>query len=334
MMSFIELSLSFYGYYFYYLYEQKVFVLRNVVSLQKGFLWIPDKDEVLLKESSEMRHGIKLSKKQFPKTDEELKQRYQVCASKAHWSAVKTILKYLKRTKDIFLIYEYGELILEGYIDASFQSDNDDAKYQSSFVFKLNGSVVVWKSSKQESLKSCEEVKQNISGISLDENAIGYLHKYDRLDDVTSILQYMKEVYAIRDRHTSGEAHLKVGLDNDTYIDVIFQSPPHSYYPFIINFNLNGLESLINELINMLVQYEATIKKSVLTVLVGEFSTFKAKYKRVGCRKRKKGKLKAKAIVAATRPKSTPFAPKGMAKGKKKVGPQTVDDKRYLHPLS
>ncbi|KAK4385691.1 hypothetical protein Sango_2693100 [Sesamum angolense] len=60
----------------------------------------------------------------------------------AHSSAVKTILKYLKRTKDIFLIYGGGELILEGYSDASFQSDDDDAKSQSGFVFKLNGGVV------------------------------------------------------------------------------------------------------------------------------------------------------------------------------------------------
>ncbi|KAL0448607.1 UNVERIFIED_CONTAM: Secreted RxLR effector protein [Sesamum latifolium] len=49
-------------------------------------------------------------------------------------------------TKDMFLIYD-GELILEGYSDASFQSDDDDAKSQSGFVFKLNGGVVAWKSS-------------------------------------------------------------------------------------------------------------------------------------------------------------------------------------------
>ncbi|KAL0462613.1 UNVERIFIED_CONTAM: Retrovirus-related Pol polyprotein from transposon TNT 1-94 [Sesamum latifolium] len=92
-----------------------------------------------------MRHGIKLSKKQSPKTDEELKRmsdipyasavgsiqyfimctrpyvaygfsvtnRYQACAGEAHWSTVKIILKYLKRTKDIFLIYGVGVLILE-----------------------------------------------------------------------------------------------------------------------------------------------------------------------------------------------------------------------------
>ncbi|KAL0285674.1 UNVERIFIED_CONTAM: hypothetical protein Sradi_7168300 [Sesamum radiatum] len=49
----------------------------------------------------------------------------------------------------MFLIYDSGELILEGYSYASFQSDNNDAKFQSNFLFKLNGGVVARKSSKQ-----------------------------------------------------------------------------------------------------------------------------------------------------------------------------------------
>ncbi|KAK4390311.1 hypothetical protein Sango_2094400 [Sesamum angolense] len=59
-----------------------------------------------------------------------------------HWSVVKTILKYLKRTKDMFSIYSGGELILECYSDTNFQSDDDDAKSQSGFAFKLNGGVL------------------------------------------------------------------------------------------------------------------------------------------------------------------------------------------------
>ncbi|KAL0288389.1 UNVERIFIED_CONTAM: hypothetical protein Sradi_7098300, partial [Sesamum radiatum] len=43
---------------------------------------------------------------------------------------------------------------------------------------------------------------------------------------------------------------LQVGLDNDTYIDVILQSLPPSYNPFVVNYNMNGLEKSINELIN------------------------------------------------------------------------------------
>ncbi|KAL0352613.1 UNVERIFIED_CONTAM: hypothetical protein Scaly_1650000 [Sesamum calycinum] len=113
---------------------------------------------------------------------------------------------------------------------------------------------------------------------------------------------------------------LKAGLENDTYINVILQSLPPSYDPFIVNFNMNGLEKSINELINMLVQYEATIKKSVLSVLIGEASTSKAKGKRAGRWKRKKGKAKAKTVVVAKDAKRAPVATVGMGKGKKRMG--------------
>ncbi|KAL0373226.1 UNVERIFIED_CONTAM: putative transposon Ty5-1 protein [Sesamum calycinum] len=122
----------------------------------------------------QLRHAVKLSKKQSSKTDEELKRmldvpyasavgstqyvaqctrpnisytlsvtsRYQMCAGQAHWTTVKTILNYLRRTKDMILVYGSGELILESYSHARFQSDDDDAKSQSGFIFKLNGGVV------------------------------------------------------------------------------------------------------------------------------------------------------------------------------------------------
>ncbi|KAL0336680.1 UNVERIFIED_CONTAM: hypothetical protein Sradi_4879900 [Sesamum radiatum] len=160
--------------------------------------------------------------------------------------------------------------------------------------------------------------------------------KYDRLDDVASILQRMKEVYAIPDRHTryvatkeffrakmtegsSVQEHgvkmlslvekledLKAGLENDTYIDMILQSLLPSYDPFIVNFNMNGLEKFINEFD----QY------------VGEASTSKAKGKRAGCWKRKKDKAKAKTVVITKDAKSSPIAPVGMGKEKKRMGTQ------------
>ncbi|KAL0283526.1 UNVERIFIED_CONTAM: hypothetical protein Sangu_2884800, partial [Sesamum angustifolium] len=59
-------------------------------------------------------------------------------AREAYWIAIKTILKYLRMTKDMFLVYDGEELILEGYSNANFQSNDNDAKSQSEFVFKLN----------------------------------------------------------------------------------------------------------------------------------------------------------------------------------------------------
>ena len=64
--------------------------------------------------------------------------------------AIKNILKYLKRTKDVFLIYGDGDLIVSGYTDVSFQSDRGDSKSQLGYVFTLNGGAVNWKISKQE----------------------------------------------------------------------------------------------------------------------------------------------------------------------------------------
>ena len=64
---------------------------------------------------------------------------------------MKNILKYLRRTKDIFLIYRGGiELKLEGYTDFSSQSDPDDSKSISGYVFTLNGRTVSWKNFKSK----------------------------------------------------------------------------------------------------------------------------------------------------------------------------------------
>ncbi|KAL0448203.1 UNVERIFIED_CONTAM: hypothetical protein Slati_1948200 [Sesamum latifolium] len=152
--------------------------------------------------------------------------------------------------------------------------------------------------------------------------------QYDRLEDVPSIMLRMKDVYAVPDRHfryaaikaffgtkmaegSSVQSHgvtmlslveklegLKSGLNNGTYIDVILQSLPPSYDPFIINYNMNGLEKSIHELINMLVQYEATTRKSEPSVLVA--STSKAKGKGARCWKRKKGKGTVVTATAST----------------------------------
>ncbi|KAL0437762.1 UNVERIFIED_CONTAM: hypothetical protein Sradi_0484100 [Sesamum radiatum] len=169
--------------------------------------------------------------------------------------------------------------------------------------------------------------------------------QYDRLEDVPSIMLRLKDVYSVPDRHirysatkalfgtkmiegSSVRSHgvkmlslvekledLKAGLNNDMYIDVILQSLPPSYDPFIVTCNMNGLEKSIHELINMLVQYEAMTHKSEPAVLVGEASTSKAKGKGARRWKRKKGKGTAVTATASTGG-VPPAAPKGKGRGK------------------
>ena len=78
--------------------------------------------------------------------------RYQSDPGKAHWKVVKIILKYLRNTKDQWLIYEEPNLKLIGYTDSSFQSDRDDSKSISRFVFTLNGGAICWKNFKQHTV--------------------------------------------------------------------------------------------------------------------------------------------------------------------------------------
>ena len=85
--------------------------------------------------------------------------RYQSNPEVDHWRAVKNIPKYRKTTKDMFLIYGGDkELIVNGYVDASFDTDPDDSKSQTGYVFTLNGGAVSWCSSKQSVLagSTCE----------------------------------------------------------------------------------------------------------------------------------------------------------------------------------
>ncbi|GKF14480.1 hypothetical protein Tco_0055942 [Tanacetum coccineum] len=69
-----------------------------------------------------------------------------------YYSPVKNILKYLRNTKDMFLVYRGNverELRVSCYTDAGYLMDADDLKSQTRYVFVLNGGAINWKSTKQ-----------------------------------------------------------------------------------------------------------------------------------------------------------------------------------------
>ncbi|KAJ9542446.1 hypothetical protein OSB04_028952 [Centaurea solstitialis] len=108
-----------------------------------------------------MQHGIVLSKTQCPVSSQDQDKMKSVPYASAIGSimrtslvAVKNILKYLRRTKDMFLVFRGSEdeISVNGYSDASFQTDRDDFRSQSGYVFILNGGAISWKSSKQDTI--------------------------------------------------------------------------------------------------------------------------------------------------------------------------------------
>ncbi|KAL0315392.1 UNVERIFIED_CONTAM: hypothetical protein Sradi_5417400 [Sesamum radiatum] len=117
--------------------------------------------------------------------------------------------------------------------------------------------------------------------------------------DGSSIREHGVMMLSLLEKLKDLQADLEKG---ETYVDVILQSPPPSYDQLIINYNMNGLEKNLHELINILVQYEATIEKSAPSVLVGKVSTSKAKDKDAGREKRKKDEMFSTASSTSSVP--------------------------------
>ena len=68
--------------------------------------------------------------------------RYQAYPWEKHWLAIKLVLKYLRRTKDLVLSYGCQELNIQEYSYSDFQSDIDNRKSTSSFILMCNGRAV------------------------------------------------------------------------------------------------------------------------------------------------------------------------------------------------
>ena len=115
--------------------------------------------------------------------------RFQQDPGEEHWTAVKAILKYLRRTKGFFLVYGgEEELVINGYSDATFQTDQDDSRSQSGFVFCFNGGAVSWKSSKQETVADSTTESEYIVASNAAKEAVWIKKFVTELGVVPSIL--------------------------------------------------------------------------------------------------------------------------------------------------
>jgi hypothetical protein len=67
-----------------------------------------------------------------------------------HWTAVKRVMRYLKRTRDFVLTYRKSDnLEIIGYSDSDFAGCPDSKRSTSGYIFLLAGGAVSWKSVKQ-----------------------------------------------------------------------------------------------------------------------------------------------------------------------------------------
>ena len=89
--------------------------------------------------------------------------RYMSCPSKAHWTRVKRIIRYLKGTIDFGLKFscvsdENPQVI--GYSDADWAGDLDTRRSTSGYVFQIGQSTVSWCSKREATVaKSTTEAE-------------------------------------------------------------------------------------------------------------------------------------------------------------------------------
>lgn len=69
--------------------------------------------------------------------------QFTSCPSQTHWTAVKHVMRYLKATHDLGLIYgASSNLALTGYSDADWAQSLVDRRSVSGYIFKLAGSTI------------------------------------------------------------------------------------------------------------------------------------------------------------------------------------------------
>ena len=66
-----------------------------------------------------------------------------------HWNALIRVLRYLKGTINVGLHYSTFPAVLEGYSDATWNSDSNDSKSITAWIFTLAGAAISWRSKKQ-----------------------------------------------------------------------------------------------------------------------------------------------------------------------------------------
>nr|GEX77730.1 retrotransposon protein, putative, Ty1-copia subclass [Tanacetum cinerariifolium] len=101
--------------------------------------------------------------------------RFQQNPGDIHWTTVKNILKYLRNTKDMFLVYGGDlkrELRVSCYTDAGYLMDADDLKSQTGYVFVLNGGAVDWKSARQSIFATSSAKAEYIAAFDASKEAV------------------------------------------------------------------------------------------------------------------------------------------------------------------
>lgn len=158
--------------------------------------------------------------------------RYMSKPGELHWEAVKWLLRYIKGTHDLQLVYTKSEkLDIQGYCDSDFGGHLDKKRSTSGYVFTFGENVVSWKSSLQsvvafstteaEFIALTETVKESIWLKGLLED-FGFDHEDVMVwcDSHSAICLSKNNAYHERTKHVARKFHFIRDIVESGEVDV------------------------------------------------------------------------------------------------------------------
>ncbi|GKA56959.1 retrotransposon protein, putative, ty1-copia subclass [Tanacetum coccineum] len=124
-----------------------------------------------------------------------IRDRYKRLIALSQSAILEKILQEIRmelQERDMVLVYgakPEDELKVSCYVDASFQTDKDDTKSQTGYVFVLNGGVVDWKSAKQSTTAMSSIEAEYIAAAKASMEAV-WMRKF--IDGLKGVMPYNK----------------------------------------------------------------------------------------------------------------------------------------------
>jgi hypothetical protein len=147
--------------------------------------------------------------------------RYMHDPGRGHWDAVKWILRYIKGTVDVGLVYERdhrGKQECTGYVDSDYAGDLDKRRSTTGYVFTLSQAPISWRCTLQstvalstteaEYMAMTEAMKEAIwlQGL-LDDLGVEQDFLQVRCDSMSAIYLAKNQVYHARTKHIDVRYH-------------------------------------------------------------------------------------------------------------------------------
>ena len=160
--------------------------------------------------------------------------KYMHDHSKGHWEAVKLVLRYIKSTIDISLVFEKdftGKQECIEYVDSDYVGDIDKRWFITGYVFTLSQAQVSWRSILQSTIElftteveymaMTEAIKEAIwlQGL-LDDLEIEQDLLKINCDSMSAIYLVKNQVYYVRTKHIDVRFHFVLEILDEGYIEL------------------------------------------------------------------------------------------------------------------